>query len=201
MPEQRSFIETLTPPDHVGELIGTMRIRPVVVDSSFFISETLRSTRSLHQSTFLEAIKSGVLRPFAAQHVWAEVPRKLEVATRKVHLDTELAVRIWWQEYVPRVRFVDVGGLTTSHATALLGRDRSDIPTAVLARLLAPVVVLSSDPDLHDTGFAVQKYYRVVDSAGSLTVVAEGGHHGRASSGGLGHRRSGAWDCFTRAPA
>jgi hypothetical protein len=174
MPEQRSFIETLTPSDHVGELIGTMRIRPVVADSSFLISEILRSTRSLHQSAFLEAIKSGVLRPFAAQHVWAEVPRKLEIATRKQHLDTDLAMRVWWQEYVSRLRFVDVSGLSTSHATALLERDRSDIPTAALARLLAPAVVLSSDPDLQDTGFAVQKYCRVVDSAGSLTVVAEG---------------------------
>jgi hypothetical protein len=174
MPEQRSFIETLTPRDHGRELIGTMRIRPVVVDASFFISEIVRSTRSQHQSSFLSAVKSGVLRPFAAEHVWAEVPRKLEVAIRKRGTDADLARLVWWQEYIPRIRFVDTGGLSTANAAALLTRDRSDVPTAALGGLLAPVVVLSSDHDLQETGFAVQKYYRVVESSGSLTIVAEG---------------------------
>jgi hypothetical protein len=174
MPEQRSFIETLTPRDRGRELIGTMRIRPVVVDSSFFISEIVRGTRSRHQSTFLSAVKSGVVRPFAAEHVWAEVPRKLEIAIRKQGTDADLASLIWWQEYVPRTRFVDTGGLSTANAGALLARDRSDVPTAALAGLLTPVVVLSSDPDLQETGFAVQKYVQVVESSGTLTIVAEG---------------------------
>jgi hypothetical protein len=174
MPEQRSFIENLTPRDRNRELVGTMRIRPVVVDSSFFISEVLRSTRSQHQSTFLSAVKSGVLRPFAAQHVWAEVPRELAGAARGLGLDADLAGLIWWQEYVPRIRFVDTGGLSTANVTALLARDPTDVPTAALAGLLTPVVVLSSDADLQDTGFAVQKYYRVVEAAGSLTIVADG---------------------------
>jgi hypothetical protein len=174
MPEQRSFIENFTPRDRNRELVGTMRIRPVVVDSSFFISEVLRSTRSHHQTTFLSAVKSGVLRPFAAQHVWAEVPRELAGAARGLGLDADLAGLIWWQEYVPRIRFVDTGGLSTANATALLARDPTDVPTAALAGLLTPVVVLSSDADLQDTGFAVQKYYRVVEAAGSLTIVADG---------------------------
>jgi hypothetical protein len=174
MPEQRSFIETLAPRDRGRELIGTMRIRPVVVDSSFFISEIVRSTRSQHQTTFLSAVKSGVLRPFAAEHVWAEVPRKLEIAIRKQGTDADLARLIWWQEYIPRIRFVDTGGLSTANAAALPARDRSDVPTAALAGLLTPVVVLSSDPDLQETGFAVQKYVQVVESSGSLIIVAEG---------------------------
>ena len=174
MPEQRSFLEAVTPADQVGELRGVLRIRPVVVDSSFFVADVLRSSRTRRRSTFLEAVMCGVLRPFAAHHVWAEVPRVVARLTGELELDANVAESIWWQEYVPRIHFVDVGGLPTPHADEILGRDPTDAPTVALAGLLAPVVVLAADRDLRDIGIAAQKWFTVVQAAGRISIIAEG---------------------------
>lgn len=174
MPEQRSFIETLTPRDRAGEMIGPMRIRPAVVDSSFLVSDILRTTRNRQQSTFLDGIKTGVMRAFIAHQVWAEVSRSIRRAAEERRLDAGVAEQIWWREYIPRLRVVEVEGLPTIQANAVLARDPSDVPTMKLASLLAPVVVLASDRDLQDPGIATQKCFQVVEAAGSLTIVAEG---------------------------
>jgi hypothetical protein len=174
MPEQRSFIEMLTPRDRVSALMGTMRIRPVVVDSSFLVSDILRSTRSRQQGPFLDALKSGVLRAFIAHQVWAEVPRSVRRAAVEHGLDAYVAEQIWWHEYIPLLRIVDVGGLPALHSDPILKRDPTDVPSMKLASLLAPVVVLASDHDLQDPGIATQKYFQVVEAAGSFAIAAEG---------------------------
>jgi hypothetical protein len=174
MPEQRSFIETLTPRARGAATIGTISIRATVADASFLVSDILRATRTRQQGPFLDALKSGVVRTFVAHQVWAEVPRSVRRAAAEQHLDPTVAEQIWWREYIPLIRVVEVEGIPTVQAESVLSRDRSDVPTMQLAGLLAPVVVLASDRDLQDPGIATQKYFQVVDAAGSLTVVAEG---------------------------
>jgi hypothetical protein len=192
MPEQRSFIETLTPRNRVDALFGTMQIRPAVADASFLVSDILRSTRSREQGAFLDALRSGVLRAFMAHQVWAEVPRSVRRAAVEQHLDPTVAEQIWWREYIPWIRVVDVEGLPTLQADTVLARDRRDVPTMQLAGLLAPVVVLASDRDLQDPGIATQKYFQVVDAAGSLTVVAEGTWVGMVAMNAAGAAVQGA---------
>ena len=131
-------------------------------------------TRSRKQGPFLDALNSGVLRAFVAHQVWAEVPRSVRRAAVEQHLDAAVAEQIWWREYIPWIRVVEVEGLPAIQGNAVLSRDASDVPTMQLASLLVPVVVLASDHDLQDPGIATQKYYQVVEAAESLTVVAEG---------------------------
>jgi hypothetical protein len=144
-----------------------------VVDTSFLVSDVLGATRAQARTAFLEMVGFGTLRPFAAHHVWAEMGRKVQDVPARHGLDPELAERIWWEEYVPRIRFVDVRGLPVPSADAILGRDASDAPTFALAGLLAPVVVLAGDRDITDLGLA-QHYSLVICHAGTLTVVGQG---------------------------
>ena len=74
----------------------------------------------------------------------------------------------------------------------MLARDTSDVPTMRLAGLLVPIVVLASDHDLQDPGIATQKYYQVVEAAGSLTVVAEGTWVGMVAMQAAGAATQGA---------
>ena len=100
--------------------------------------------------------------------------RKVADVPPRHGLDPELAAKIWWQEYVPRIRFVDVDGLPVFSADEILQRDPSDAPTCALAGLLAPVVVLAGDLDLRDLGIAAQSFHAVVTDAGTLTVASQG---------------------------
>jgi hypothetical protein len=75
--EQRTLIEAFSPPGSPENVYEVFRIRPVVVDSSFLLPDLFWTTRNLTQSTFLDSIDFGVLRPFAAHHIWAEIPRKI----------------------------------------------------------------------------------------------------------------------------
>jgi hypothetical protein len=169
------MIEALIPDDVIGEQSGFLRIRPVVVDTSFLLADVLGSTRDRRRSTFLEAVEFGVLRPFAAHHVWAEMGRKVADVPGRHGLDRDVAAKVWWELYVPRIRFVDVAGLPVpSSSNEILGRDPSDAPTVALAGLLAPVVVLAGDRDLRDLGVAAQSYSAVVEHAGMLTVMSQG---------------------------
>jgi len=140
MLERHSTIEVLTPDHVVGAHTGFLRVRPVIVDTSFLISDVLGVTRQKRRSTFLEAVEFGVLRPFAAHHVWSEMGRKVTEVAEREEVGSEAAARVWWEFYVPRIRFVDVGGLPVPSASSqILGRDPSDAPTIALAALLAPV--------------------------------------------------------------
>ena len=173
MPPERSTVEILVPNEFIGEL-GFLRIRPVIVDTSFLVSDVLESARNRRQSSFLEAVAFGGLRPFAAHHVWAEMGRKVVDVPASRELDADFASRVWWEAYIPRIRFVDVTGLPVPSADEILARDRSDAPTFALAGLLAPVVVLAADRDIRDLGVAKQSYRAVVRDAGTLTVIHEG---------------------------
>ena len=175
VPQQRTTIEILAPENTVLEPVSPLRIRPVIVDSSFLVSDILASLAIGRKSTFLAAIEFGVLRPFAAHHVWAEMGRNIIDVPPRHGFDAELAEQIWWELYVPHLRFVDTGLLPVPTAsTDILGRDSSDAPTIALAALLSPVVVLATDRDLLDGGVATQNYKAVVNHAGTLTVVSQG---------------------------
>lgn len=70
MAERRSFIEEVSPAGHSEEVLGVFRIRPVVVDTSFLLPDLLWCSGRLSESTFLDSVDFGLLRPFAAHHVW-----------------------------------------------------------------------------------------------------------------------------------
>lgn len=142
-------------PKPLGELL---RIRPVVMDTSVLLPDVLWTTRNQERSTFLDFLDLGLVRPFAAHHVWAEVPRKIWDDAEASGIDGEAAEAVWWGEYAQRIRFVDVSGLEVPSASLISIRDGSDAPTFALAGLLAPVVVLAQDDDIQDLGIATHDW-------------------------------------------
>lgn len=151
-----------------------LTVHPAIGDTSALISEVMMSVRTSRPSPLLIAMNVGVVRMHAGQHVWAEVPRVLSDLADNGRLDRQAAEELWWSEYVPMIRVVDTGGLPSSpSAISLAERDPSDVPTARLRDLLAPIVVLASDDDLIATGLAHETWWRAVDAA--LPVATAGG--------------------------
>src|SRR5947209_11103171 len=124
MPEQRSTLELfLRSSSPAPPSAGALRIRPVVVDTSFLVADLLHATRRGRETDFLLALEHGSLRGFAPHHVWAEMGRKCRDVPMAHSLDPQLASDIWWTEYVPRLHFVDTAGLAVPLAEAILPRD------------------------------------------------------------------------------
>jgi predicted nucleic acid-binding protein len=148
-------------------LSGLLRVRPVVLDTGPLTSDVIRSAKSGLPSQLNVAIRLGVLRGYAASHVWAEVPRVLAQRAVRAGVPHDVLERTWWHEYVPLIRFVDCTGLpVTDQAAALARRDPSDANTLVLAGLLAPVVIIAEDRDLVASGLAHEQWrdlYEVAD--------------------------------------
>ena len=158
-----------------------LRIRPVVLDSSFLIQDVRKAAQVGHSTPFLDSLQVGIVRGFAAAHIWAEMPRVLgEVAGGRFPSHERLEA-VWWDHYVPWVRFVDVVGLPIPHRNLIVDRDASDAPTLALAELLRPVVVLAADRDLRDLGVAAENWWALAEHAGTMTTVAQGGWAGMVS--------------------
>lgn len=170
--ENRSLIERLHGVQDTGAVPGIFRIRPVLVDSSSLVPDVVWSSRNRRPSRFLASVEFGLLRPFAAHHVWAEVPRKLHEESVLRGVDHRLAIAVWLNEYVPRIRVVDVSDHLVAPDHALLGRDASDTPTAALLDLIGPVVVLANDADLVELNLAARDWPDTVAQGYTVTVVA-----------------------------
>jgi len=98
--------------------------------------------------------------------------------------DPRLAEAIWWEEYVPLIRFVDVGGLAQPRA-GILHRDPTDAPTIALAGLLGQVVVSAADADIRDLGVAAPDWLAVIVAGHDLSLAA-GGAWGRLVTARIG---------------
>ncbi|MER7278014.1 hypothetical protein ABT369_26585 [Dactylosporangium sp. NPDC000244] len=154
-------------------LSGLLRVRPVVLDTSPLTCDVISvaRTRGGMPSPLLVALRIGVLRGYAASHVWAEVPRVLARRAGRARIPVEVLEAIWWNEYVPLVKFVDCTGLpTTDQATNLTRRDPSDANTLVLAGLIAPVVVIAEDRDIVASGLAYEQWRDFYNVAETITT-------------------------------
>jgi hypothetical protein len=163
-------------------LSGLLRVRPVVLDTGPLTCDVMSAatSRSGLPSPLNVAMHLGVLRGFAASHVWAEVPRVLAKRAGRADVPFEVLERIWWHEYVPLIRFVDCTGLpVTEEAANLAARDPSDSNTLVLAGLLAPVVIIAEDRDLLASGLAYEQWRDLYDVA---ETVHKGNSHLRGAA-------------------
>ena len=162
-------------------LTGLLRVRPVVLDTGPLTCDVISIAKTRHwmPSPLLLALQIGVLRGFAASHVWAEVPRVLAKRADRAGIAVEVLEAIWWNEYVPLIRFVDCTGLpTTDPAAVLTRRDPTDTNTLVLAGLLAPAVVIAEDRDIVASGLAYEQWRDFYE-------VAETIHTGRSHLNGV----------------
>ncbi len=94
----------------------------MIVDTSFVLPDVLWTARNSKQSTFLDFIDLGLIRAFAAHHVWAEVPRKISEVSAAEGVRSGADEAIWWGECAQRIRFVDVAGLDFPRGSQIFAR-------------------------------------------------------------------------------
>ena len=142
----------------------------VVVDTDAILSSVDNDLRRNHRSRLLRMTDTGTARVFAAPHVYDECYRRLPRVAPAAALASRY-LRRFEEEYLPRIRFADPGTRfpTDEAAAAVAAVDPADEPTARLAWLLAPVIVLSGDKDLRRPGLAPSDWRR---TAGAVADVA-----------------------------
>lgn len=136
----------------------------VVIDTSVITSDVIQTVKYGLPSPLYLAMRTGLVRGFMAHHTWAEVPRVLAKRAAREGVELAAAEKLWWGSYVKVIRFVATGDLPPGDPDferALRDRDPSDLPTVALASLIAPVVVLATDPDLKDIGLAYERWREV----------------------------------------
>ena len=103
------------------------------------------------RGVLLGGATTGTIRLFAADHVYDELYDSLGgFERRRVRRDE--VIRCLERNYLPRLRFVSVLS-EPLRAKAAMVVDVDDRPTAILALMLAPCIVLAKDPHLVDAGF------------------------------------------------
>lgn len=118
-------------------------------DTSALLSDLAHRVKTGMSTKLGHALLFGYVLPLSARHVWAEVPRKIPTEAAEFGIDADEAEAVWWAEYNPYIRFVDVDSLPEPEGLAeLTARDISDVPTAKLVGLLVPVFAFSTDKDL-----------------------------------------------------
>jgi hypothetical protein len=133
----------------LGVAIGTMMVQPAVLDACAFVSDVRRRVLSGYPTKLHGAANMGFMRLYCTRQVWAEVPRVLEDDADQLGIDAEEALSVWFGEYHPLVKVVDTTTLQgLASLPGLSERDASDLPTADLIGLLAPVLAFSTDKDL-----------------------------------------------------
>jgi hypothetical protein len=107
------------------------------------------------------------------RHVIEEVDQHLAERALEEGLDPPEVVGVWEELLRPHLRVVDlaVREHLDPRLRGVLADDPDDLPTAALALLVAPAVVLSDDADLVDNGFAGQAWW--TQAAGDVLIVAE----------------------------
>ncbi len=115
-------------------------------------------------SALSDAASAGTIRLFGKVDLLQEVVEHLpDVAARKGH-DLQAASALLERDYVPYLRLVDVAGISLPEAEAVLTRiglpypqgDPDDEPTARLAFLLDPCIVLTNDRLLTRNGIGTK---------------------------------------------
>jgi predicted nucleic acid-binding protein len=145
-----------------------------VVDTDALLSSIDNDCRSGRDSSIVQMSRFGTVRLYAADHVYDELHHKLPKFVRPDVALEQLEQRL--DSYLQLISFVDVpeGHDLQREAQVAAVTDESDVPTAVLATLLAPCVVLSGDKHLRRPGFAPDEWRPVARSGRD---VADGDTH------------------------
>jgi hypothetical protein len=159
-------------------LVGWNRL-PAVLDASILLNDILDAARGHGGSLLLLAARKEIAHLFAAEQIREEVERHLERRALQGHVAPERAFEVWRDNYLRQIRFVSVEGVPRGRAARRLAdRDPTDLPTAVLAELLAPCLVFAADKDLTDTGIARRDWSAIVhnaEEAQQLELLFSGG--------------------------
>jgi hypothetical protein len=132
---------------------------PVVLDTNVLLADCVHVVRSGAPSILLRSAGLPVAHLFATERVREEVEKYLPGHAESRGLDPMEALRVWREQYLAVIRFVEIEGeARDSRVAGLAARDVTDKPTGLLAELLAPCLVFSRDKDLLDPGIAQREW-------------------------------------------
>ncbi|MFG2142605.1 PIN domain-containing protein [Streptomyces sp. NPDC048696] len=148
-------------------------LRRALLDTSVLTTDIIAATRRTEPSSFVAGARAGTVRCLIPVHVWQEVPRVLADRHREGgRFDLGRALELWQYRYAPVLYVVDASGLPmTPEADVLAGRDASNVPMLLLAAVIAPVVIIGTDPDLVDSGLAVDNWVALRAALGDVGVT------------------------------
>jgi hypothetical protein len=161
-----------------------------VVDTDSLLSSIDNDCRNNRDSYLLQMSEFGTVRLYASDHVYGELHNNLpNFISPGVSLE-RLQSRL--HQYLQLISFVTVPEdheLSRTRRVAAVTH-KSDVPTAVLASVLAPCIVFSGDKHLRKPGFAPKEWRPVARSGRD---VMRGDAHMLTVSFGLVGPAAGTW--------
>ncbi|GAA3164025.1 hypothetical protein GCM10010531_15240 [Blastococcus jejuensis] len=143
---------------------------PAVLDADALLSSIRHHALNDWPSRIARFSEGGRLPVLASEHVYWEVYKGLPKHAAETGLSIDALRACFETAYLPHIRWVRVASGFGHDERVLLVTDMTDVPTAHLASLIAPCVVLSEDKSLRRPGFAGNQWREV---AGSTVAVAE----------------------------
>lgn len=144
---------------HLG-LAGSAGMRPTAlasIDTSLILDQA--AARLGANVQIVQTMGMGSIRHFAPMRVADELAWNYRAAARRRRVDPEAMYRLLTEDFMPRIRFVDLPPIPAGfdrrldHVT-VRDSDGADPDVAYLGLLLSPSLVFSRDRDLRQTGFA-----------------------------------------------
>lgn len=151
------------------------RLIPAVVDANVLISDVCSVLRRRRATALIGQAATKMVRLLCTPRVVSEVETRMH---RQARGQTADALALWRTRYVPHVRAVDPGEPEDDRIVAALApvmaNDADDVPTAHLAVLCAPCLVLTKDRDLVDAGFGAPEWLTGLRSSGEVATMDAG---------------------------
>lgn len=119
-----------------------------VVDADVMLANVFHQARHGVTPKLVSAARWGTLRLFAADHVYFEVYEHLPRVAADADASYTNVREIFERDHLPLIRFVTVDPDLSPELRAHQVADPSDVPTGVLAELIAPAVLYSRDRHL-----------------------------------------------------
>ena len=146
---------------------------PAILDANIVIRDVCANLRRSQVTALLGQAEAGMLRLLITDRVAEEIPARLHRLARE---RTAEAQTLWRERYLPQVRVVTIADHPLPERFAgLVARvaddDEDDVPTAHLALLCAPCVVLTADHDVLAHGFGAPEWLAGLRASGELTVI------------------------------
>ena len=144
----------------------------IVVDTNALLSSIDNQCRTGRRSLILRIAESRTAKVFAADHVYDETYRGFAKIAASKNSTSVVEMRACFEEhYLPVLRWVTTSVNDIWDERVHLVTDEDDAPTAHLASLIAPCVVMSADKHLRRPGFAPDEW-RLAAAHGASFVKA-----------------------------
>ncbi len=111
---------------------------------------------------------------FAADHVYSEMYERLPRFAARCKVPLAPLVERFEEDYLPALRFVTVSDVDAPDPQVLAITDPDDVPTGLLAKLIAPCVVFSEDKHLKKPGLAPKEWRKAAAFAVDIAEGAQG---------------------------